>query len=70
MISTNVVGHSTRISHQEHQRKILVVSFDATMQMQLQAQQIIERHRQQLLQLLLQLHRHFLQLSIHIHYEK
>jgi hypothetical protein len=37
-----------------------VVSFDATMQMQLQVQQIIEQHRQQLLRLLLQLHCHFL----------
>jgi hypothetical protein len=40
------------------------------MQMQLQVQQIIEQHRQQLLQLLLQLHCHFLQLGLHVHYKK
>lgn len=52
------------IAHQAHQRKILVVSFDATRQMQLQVQQIIEQHQQQLLQLLLRWHHYLLQLDI------
>lgn len=38
------------MTNQVHQRKILEVSFDATMQMQLQGQQTAKQHLQQLLQ--------------------
>lgn len=65
MSLTNVVVIQLgSLAHLERQRKILVASFDATMQMQLQARQIIEQHQQQLLQLSLQLHLQFLQLGI------